>query len=65
MQLVRCDVWHVTFLEPGLQKPLPKTLTFREFCGPGGADTLNVAGTHDDLTGSSRVCTRLVGKPPV
>jgi hypothetical protein len=48
MRLVRCDVWHVTFLEPGLQKPLPKTLTFREFCGPGGADTLNVAGTPGD-----------------
>src|SRR6202044_2202911 len=30
MQFVRRDVWHVTFLEPGLQKPLPKTLTFRD-----------------------------------
>jgi hypothetical protein len=30
MQFVRRDVWHVTFLEPGLQKPLPKTLTFKE-----------------------------------
>jgi hypothetical protein len=29
MQFVRRDVWHVTFLEPGLQKPLPKTLTFK------------------------------------
>ncbi len=29
MQFVRRDVWHVTFLEPGLQTPLPKTLTFR------------------------------------
>jgi hypothetical protein len=27
MQFVRRDVWHVTFLEPGLQTPLPKTLT--------------------------------------
>ena len=24
------QVWHVTFLEPGLQKPLPKTLTFND-----------------------------------
>jgi hypothetical protein len=30
MQFVRRDVWHVTFLEPGLQTPLPKTLTFRQ-----------------------------------
>jgi hypothetical protein len=30
MQFVRRDVWHVTFLEPGLQKPLPKTLTFKD-----------------------------------
>ena len=30
MQLIRRDVWHVTFLEPGLQKPLPKTLTFKD-----------------------------------
>jgi hypothetical protein len=30
MQFVRRDVWHVTFLEPGLQTPLPKTLTFRD-----------------------------------
>jgi hypothetical protein len=30
MQFVRRDVWHVTFLEPGLQRPLPKTLTFRD-----------------------------------
>ena len=29
MQFVRREVWHVTFLEPGLEKPLPKTLTFR------------------------------------
>jgi hypothetical protein len=29
MQFVRRDVWYVTFLEPGLQTPLPKTLTFR------------------------------------
>jgi hypothetical protein len=30
MQFVRRDVWHVTFLEPGLQTPLPKTLTFTD-----------------------------------
>jgi hypothetical protein len=30
MQFVRRDVWYVTFLEPGLQKPLPKTLTFTD-----------------------------------
>jgi hypothetical protein len=30
MQFVRRDVWHVTFLEPGLQKSLPKTLTFKD-----------------------------------
>jgi hypothetical protein len=33
MQFVRRDVWHVTFLEPGLQNrktPLPKKLTFRD-----------------------------------
>jgi hypothetical protein len=30
MRFVRRDVWHVTFLEPGLQTPLPKTLTFRD-----------------------------------
>ena len=30
MQFVRRDVWYVTFLEPGLQTPLPKTLTFRD-----------------------------------
>jgi hypothetical protein len=29
MRFVRREVWHVTFLEPGLEKPLPKTLTFR------------------------------------
>ena len=29
MQFVRRDVWYVTFLEPGLQTPLPKTLTFQ------------------------------------
>jgi len=29
MQFVLRDVWHVTFLEPGLQTPLPKKLTFR------------------------------------
>jgi hypothetical protein len=29
MEFVRRDVWYVTFLEPGLQTPLPKTLTFR------------------------------------
>jgi hypothetical protein len=28
--LSRRDVWYVTFLEPGLQTPLPKTLTFRD-----------------------------------
>jgi hypothetical protein len=27
---VRRHVWHVTFLEPGLQTPLPKTLTFKD-----------------------------------
>ena len=30
MQFVLRDVWHVTFLEPGLQTPLPKKLTFRD-----------------------------------
>jgi hypothetical protein len=30
MQFVRRDVWHVTFLEPGLERPLPKTLTFKD-----------------------------------
>lgn len=30
MQFVRRDVWHVRFLEPGLQTPLPKTLTFKD-----------------------------------
>ena len=30
MQFVRGDVRHVTFLEPGLQTPLPKTLTFKD-----------------------------------
>jgi hypothetical protein len=30
MQFVRRDMWHVTFLEPGLQTPLPKKLTFRD-----------------------------------
>jgi hypothetical protein len=30
MQFVRRDVWNVTFLEPGLQTALPKTLTFRD-----------------------------------
>jgi hypothetical protein len=30
MQFVRRDVWHVTFLGPGLETPLPKTLTFRD-----------------------------------
>jgi hypothetical protein len=30
MRFVRLDVWHVTFLEPGLQTPLPKTLTFKD-----------------------------------
>jgi hypothetical protein len=30
MQFVRREVWHVTFLEPGLQRPLPKTLTFKD-----------------------------------
>ena len=29
-QFVRRRLWHVTFLEPGLQKPLPKTLTFED-----------------------------------
>jgi hypothetical protein len=30
MQFVRRDVWHVTFLEPGLERPLPKTPTFKD-----------------------------------
>ena len=30
MRFVRRDVWRVTFLEPGLERPLPKTLTFRD-----------------------------------
>jgi hypothetical protein len=30
MRFVRRDVWHVTFLEPGLERPLPKTLAFRD-----------------------------------
>jgi len=30
MQFVQRDVWHVTFLEPGLQSPLPKKLTFKD-----------------------------------
>jgi hypothetical protein len=30
MRFVRCEVWHVTFEEPGLQTPLPKRLTFRD-----------------------------------
>ena len=30
MQFVRRDVWHVTFLEPGLQTPMPRKLTFRD-----------------------------------
>jgi hypothetical protein len=30
MQFVRREVWHVTFLEPRLQTPLPKTLTFTD-----------------------------------
>jgi 7,8-dihydropterin-6-yl-methyl-4-(beta-D-ribofuranosyl)aminobenzene 5'-phosphate synthase len=30
MQFVRRDVWHVTFLGPGLETPLPKTLTFTD-----------------------------------
>jgi hypothetical protein len=30
MQFVRRDFWHVTLLEPGLQTPLPKTLTFKD-----------------------------------
>jgi hypothetical protein len=29
MQFVRREVWHVTFLQPGLKTPLPKTLTFK------------------------------------
>jgi hypothetical protein len=35
MRFVRRDVWHVTFLEPGLQTPLPKTLTFRDAIAKG------------------------------
>ena len=30
MRFVRREVWHVTFLEPGLERPLAKTLTFRD-----------------------------------
>jgi hypothetical protein len=30
MKFVRREVWHVTFLEPGLERPLPRTLTFRD-----------------------------------
>ena len=30
MQFDRRDVWYVTFLEPGLQTPLPKMLTFAD-----------------------------------
>jgi hypothetical protein len=30
MQFVRRDVWYVTFLEPGLEIPLPKMLTFKD-----------------------------------
>ena len=30
MQFVRRDAWYVTFLEPGLETPLPKTLAFRD-----------------------------------
>jgi hypothetical protein len=30
MQFVRRDVWHIMFLEPGLQRPLPKKLTFKD-----------------------------------
>jgi hypothetical protein len=30
MQFVRRDLWYVTFQEPGLQTPLPKTLTFKD-----------------------------------
>jgi hypothetical protein len=30
MQFVRRDVWHATFLEPGLQTPLAKKLTFKD-----------------------------------
>jgi len=30
MRFVRRDIWHVTFLEPGLERPLPKKLTFKD-----------------------------------
>jgi hypothetical protein len=30
MQFVRRDVWYVTFLEPGLNTPLPKKLTLKD-----------------------------------
>jgi hypothetical protein len=30
MQFVRSDALHVTFLQPGLQTSLPKTLTFKD-----------------------------------
>jgi hypothetical protein len=30
MRFVRRDLWHVAFLEPGLQTPLPKALTFKD-----------------------------------
>jgi hypothetical protein len=51
MQFVRRDVWYVTFLEPGLQTPLPKTLTFRDEGkireGPGAKSLANVGGSAD------------------
>ncbi len=30
MQFVRRALWHVTFLEPGLQTPLPRKLAFKD-----------------------------------
>jgi hypothetical protein len=30
MRFVRLDVWHVTFLEPGFDRPLPKRLIFKD-----------------------------------
>jgi len=41
MQFVRRDVWHVTFMEPGLQTPIPKTLTFKD---EGKSESWRAAG---------------------
>jgi hypothetical protein len=55
MQFVRRDVWQVTFLEPGLQRPLPKTLTFKDegkMANVGGPAT---AGLRDSERGRGRL----------